>query len=281
MTDEPVARQRTTTKPKPSHAIAAVFGAVVLGVLVPCALAAMQIEFPVHGDGDVDTTVTSIDRYLQNAVILSFFAGFFCGPGAVILAAVIMIWLRRKLRNEACAQSGLIRQACLMGIVAAFLNLPGYMCGGILPHDHLREIRVVTLFVVTGATCGAWIGWQAWRERDPKAGFIPRFSLRLLILLTLGWGILLALFIPRGGGDEGVREASIIRESERQRKGLLTYAESPCCGRNTRAADLLMAIEIPRRFETLASPPGLLRDPCHLVWQVNQVESLLHMSDPP
>jgi len=61
----------------------------------------------------------------------------------------------------------------------------------------LIALRIALLFVVTGATCGAWIAWQAYRERHPERGFFPRFSLRTLIVGAFSWGLLLAVYMPQ------------------------------------------------------------------------------------
>ncbi len=59
-------------------------------------------------------------------------------------------------------------------------------------------MRVVALFAITGATCGAWIGWQVYRERHPGTPLLPRFKLSTLLLLVIAWGFVLLLFRPGG-----------------------------------------------------------------------------------
>lgn len=79
----------------------------------------------------------------------------------------------------------------------SFFNVPGYLAIEFFRADPYSPFNFLALFAVTGFTCGIWIGWQAWMEENPSAGAIPRFSLRTLVLFMIGWGVLLALFMPR------------------------------------------------------------------------------------
>lgn len=180
---------------KRSCILLAIAGAVVLGVIVPCGLAAMRMTDLTFDGGD--TGPSSLLAYIERAAMLCMIAGFFCSPGAVILSAIIVIMLRKQIHNEGGTHARWIQRGSVYGAVAAFLNFPGYLAAAILPDDGFMPVRLITLFAVTGATCGAWLGWQAWRENDLEAGLVPRFSLRMLIFLVLGWGVLLSLFVPR------------------------------------------------------------------------------------
>ena len=123
--------------------------------------------------------------------------------------------LRALIMRRQATQVKALGWGSLIGAGFSFLNLPVYFCAGyvaIIEMGMHRMDRVVmgflgqepleyfsrafVLFTFTGATCGAWVGWQAYKERHPKCGFFPRFSLRTLVLLAMGWGMLLALFMP-------------------------------------------------------------------------------------
>mgnify|MGYP001616675931 CR=1 FL=1 len=83
-----------------------------------------------------------------------------------------------------------------VGSVIAFLNLPAHLSAVLFEWDSsLDLLRYILLFIVSGASCGAWIGWQAYRAENPQAGFFPPCSLKTLLGVVLAWGALLALFI--------------------------------------------------------------------------------------
>lgn len=189
------AHDRLAPERKRNCVVAGVFGAIVLGVLVPCTLAAMQATDPLS-DGP-STGPSTILQYVLRVIVLCVLACFSCIQGAALLSMGIMAVLRRQIMTGSHrTHETWIRRGCVLGTAAAFLNLPGYLAGSILPDDELLIIRMITLFAVTGATCGAWLGWQIWRETNLTAKLMPHFSLGMLIALTLGWGMLLALFVP-------------------------------------------------------------------------------------
>ncbi len=180
-----------------SHAL---LGAFLLGVIVPCLLTVLQAnpaEFGGSGMNHHHVNTTFFSSRSNMLAGLLIFAGVFCGPGALLLAAIIMWELRRAIQAERRTHDFWIRRGCLWGALSAFLNVPGYMAVAFLREDGFSVLRLIALFAVSGATCGAWIGWQAWQEVDLDTPFIPRFSLRMLILLSMGWGGLLWLFLPR------------------------------------------------------------------------------------
>ena len=60
------------------------------------------------------------------------------------------------------------RSAAALGMGLSFLNLPGYLVATFVPLFH-----TFVLFLVSGATCGLWVGWQVWRSTHPEAGWLP------------------------------------------------------------------------------------------------------------
>ena len=82
-----------------------------------------------------------------------------------------------------------------MGVV----GFPG--CGGARLRRRGRRLGVLGNLrglgdILGQDDAGAWIAWQAYRERHAERGFFPRFSLRTLIVGTFSWGVLLAVFMP-------------------------------------------------------------------------------------
>ena len=136
---------------------------------------------------------------LTELIELELGAIIFCGPGAFIISVVL--YTRGQsllLRNPDWTQQQLLARSAMMGIVSAFINLPGWLAIAIMPDDETFIVaRVLILFAVAGASAGFWIGWQVWRASHPEAGFWPRFSLKTLMLVVYAWGVLLAIFAPR------------------------------------------------------------------------------------
>jgi hypothetical protein len=185
----------------PSHALAAGAGSLIIGVTLPVLLTCWH-TWPggpgmVSMMGDVDLQQYrdgGIGQFLWLSAVLQVTALILCGPGAVILAAVIYANFREMYEHDDKVQS---RQTppfismMLVGTVAAFLNLPAYASA-----EFVQPARMIILFIVAGATCGLWIGWQAWRATHPEERWLPKFSLATLLLLAIAWGGLMLIFAP-------------------------------------------------------------------------------------
>ncbi|MCZ7646793.1 MAG: hypothetical protein M5U26_16150 [Planctomycetota bacterium] len=130
--------------------------------------------------------------------------------GAFPVGSLIALGLLRALWKRAVSHEAEVRRlvtwgACVGGLLS-LINLFVYPAVLILSHSAGLEYRdgfdVLRLFAgltASGATAGAWLGWQVARVFDPLLGRLPRFSLRTLVILVLAWGALLALFLsPRG-----------------------------------------------------------------------------------
>lgn len=132
------------------------------------------------------------DQFAQ----LLFGATLLCGPGAFILTLSLLKILQGRVQSSISAHDMIVKGAS-GGALLAFANIPGYLCGFIIGwQEPFAEIRIALLFLAAGAVSGGWIGWQAWRIHHSEAGFFPQFSLRSLLLCTLGIGTLLAVFSP-------------------------------------------------------------------------------------
>lgn len=183
-----------TPRPRPRapepgfrHYLLAAIGSILIGVTLPALLTALRLCL--------------LNKYagerLQNFALLQAAAFFGCSPGAVILSMLLMAFLTMKANKWTAKRS--IVTGGLCGIGVAFLNLPGYGAFMFLWEDDSPAgsiARVVLLFIVAGITCGMWIGWQAWRGFRPTEGFLPRFSLRTLLLVVMMWGTVLVAFQP-------------------------------------------------------------------------------------
>lgn len=165
----------------------AALGSVMIGVSLPCLLVSLRTI-----DKSQPIEIGSVFADVIGTLIV---ATIFCGPGAVVLSIILLKILAPRsvgwtLRQTMCA-------GVLAGVAMAFLNLPGYFVFEILKYDTFLVVRVALLFAVAGASCGLWIAWQAWRATRPQERFLPRFSLRTLLLLVFLWGAVMLAFQPR------------------------------------------------------------------------------------
>ncbi|MCW8132017.1 MAG: hypothetical protein KIS92_16845 [Planctomycetota bacterium] len=174
---------------------AAIVGSIFIGALLPSLLVWVhRCGAPFRHDGE--------PWQLSQLVLLQVMAGLGCG----LFSFFIAFFFKRKILRDYGEQvelSVLERGAARLGAIVGFLNLPGYYAGFFFPSGWLSIVRIFVLFVVTGVTCGLWIGWQAYRMYHPKEGIWPRFSLRTMMVLVLAWGLLLALFSPEPWPEDG------------------------------------------------------------------------------
>lgn len=182
----------------------ALVGSIVIGVTLPTLLVCMNCGrrgvFPgLPGDGSEGPPVPpSWEKLIIDWTGLQAAALMFCGPGAAILAWWLFLAAEKASHpDEGASAQKIIKREMIFGAIAAFVNLPGLGAGLILPYDRLVWVRLPLLFIVAGASSGAWIGWQAWRSAHPEERLIPRFSLGTLLLVLVAWGALLAVFAPK------------------------------------------------------------------------------------
>lgn len=181
----------------------AIFGSVMLGALIPCVLVWVHFAGNVEQSEPIAEWMGNIfgrqslhqEWSFANLVLLMASSVMGCGSASFIIAFV----LKRKILEaygESVEMKVLEVGSARMGAFAAFFNLPGYAVLTFFPREPISIFRILLLFTVTGASCGLWIGWQTYRVYHPDLGVWPRFSLRTLMTLVFGWGILLALFSP-------------------------------------------------------------------------------------
>src|SRR5258706_13413848 len=130
-----------------------------------------------------------------------FAALIFCGPGIVIISTLLYFFFRTGSSVRREDEGTAIRVGMIWGVGISWLNFPALLVRVFLDEYPLSALRVITLFLVTGATCGGWVAWQAYREAHPERRWLPRFTMGTLLVLTLAWGLLLMLFMPFDGLD--------------------------------------------------------------------------------
>ncbi|MCW8132016.1 MAG: hypothetical protein KIS92_16840 [Planctomycetota bacterium] len=187
---DPAARRRT------SCMLWAFLGSIVLGVIVPTALTTMHtVDAEPFRIPDSEVPFVAF-RFLIKFGVLAICAAVGCGPGALILTGILLHRMMKHPGSQAPDERPLILRAAWLGAIFSFANLPGLLALIFLATEEWAFARIVALYMITGATCGGWIGWQAYRAHHLDRGFMPRFTLGTLISLTMGWGGLLILFGP-------------------------------------------------------------------------------------
>jgi hypothetical protein len=176
----------------------ACLGGAILSLLLPCLLVT------IHAGVDKFSLLEVLNGrkappndYFVDA--LEFFtmvfvgAAIFCGPGGLVLTLILFAWLRKYCEGKR-TEADFIRIAAIAGAFLALLNIPAYAVAGLVA----TYLHVLVLFLVSGASGGAWIGWQVYRSHHPNSPILPRYSLGMLMAFTVAWGALLALFMqPR------------------------------------------------------------------------------------
>jgi len=156
-------------------------GSLLICVVVPTILFGLRDASEIaRGDGAI--------------ILLIITVPIFVGPGLLILARVLLGTLRRKC-DSGIKDEGLHRllvNGAISGALLAFLNFPGYVGYLHLARDPHPILRLAVIFIVTGALCGVWIAWQAFKERNPDRGFIPSMGVwalvsSMIVLFTLLW----------------------------------------------------------------------------------------------
>ena len=177
----------------------ALIGAVVIGVTLPTILVCWNCgqRGPLNGLSEVPWLNRPWQDVAADWVGLQVVATIFCGPGAVILGLLLYSSCKKRCVSESKTLRETIVYGMWVGGLAAFLNFPGYFSGGLIRGNGRVLFLVPLLFAVAGASCGAWIGWQAWRALHPEERFWPRFSLGTLMIAVFAWGLLLAVFAPK------------------------------------------------------------------------------------
>lgn len=171
------------------------FGSVVFGITLPVMMACLASGgTPVRPCHPPEFPPFSL--VVEQLFMLEFIALLFCGPGAVILASILYVFVRDKYAPH-MEQKQLLAKGMVGGAMLAFANVPGYLSGAMLGWERpLTEIRVALLFISAGVVSGSWIAWQAYRMHHAEAGFFPQYSLKTLVLVMLSLGAVLAVFSP-------------------------------------------------------------------------------------
>jgi hypothetical protein len=180
-----------TQAPAPRrHTGSAILGALLLCVIVPCFLIWWRNRGSLPLFSEREWSPSNLGFLLTTAVIL-------LSPGTAILAVIALSLARKLVKRDEDGRHTAILATGTLGSVLSFFNFPGYLGVVHLDDGDLPLLRILILYGVTGFICGAWIGWQAYREAHPKCPFFPRYSLGTLVLLALAVGVLIGVFLPR------------------------------------------------------------------------------------
>ena len=177
----------------------ALAGSILIGVIVPCFLSWIATyggeSYTVVNGVAVDTT--EFQWHFNELFMLMFLALLFCAPGAAILSSILYFIFRKIKAVELDSEGSAIKTGLIVGAFTSVLNFPGFFSYAVLERYPQVGLRIGLLFVVTGATCGAWTAWQTYREAHPERKFLPRFTMMTLLVFALGWGVLLMVFMPK------------------------------------------------------------------------------------
>jgi hypothetical protein len=166
-----------------NSALIACFAGTLIGILVPACVLCLSIWsgfVPLRGR---DVGSGPFNFFLLKAALLV------CAPGGLLLSFILYFSLRRL--PPTIPREKLILLSVLRGALMSFLNIPAAFGAFVVP----SAVHLFALFLVSGASAGAWIGWHVYRSHHPESPFLPRYSLGTLLLLAVAWGGLLALFM--------------------------------------------------------------------------------------
>jgi hypothetical protein len=179
----------TTTPRNFVTVVVAALGSVFLGVTLPVLLVCWH-------NSELNPKFQNISQYFILIGSLQLIATIFCGPGAVILSVLLLIYMSRR-KNRYVTSHDLVTASMWRGALVSFLNFPGLLAGGLVSSDPvITWVRVILMFLVAGGSSGAWIGWQVYRQSHSGTPFLPRYRLSTLLLLVISWAVLLAIFAP-------------------------------------------------------------------------------------
>jgi hypothetical protein len=166
--------------------IPAVAGAVVLGVFLYWFFVMWRVG--VFHRPYAEASVRGATRLLTNASLCY-------GLSVALLSPMLTRFLRKFPKRSPYEETTLIHVGAFFGALMSLLNPLSYAA---LPDQRGLAWTVFgpLMVFVLGASWGAWIGWQVYREKNPERGRIPRFYLSTLIALVLGWGLLLWILAP-------------------------------------------------------------------------------------
>lgn len=175
-------------------AVVSIIVGVTIPVLLVCWHNSKEITKQLQLSAEAEVSMTLADR-ARALVSLEMIATIFCGPGAVVLSAMLFSFLSHNKQNYGA--DSFLKTGLFGGAALSFFNFPGLLSGTVLGDSGpMVVVRVGLLFIVAGATCGAWTGWQVYRSAHRDAPFLPRYRLSTLLGLVFAWALLLAIFAP-------------------------------------------------------------------------------------
>lgn len=182
------------------HALA---GVMAIGVLVPSLLiwcrtgniGITRFEGSLSSSGNQPV---KLEWNLSDMGALTLGAAFMCGPGALVACVYGMGRLRLMRAIQHGSERVAMAKGGRLGVFFAFLNLPAFFGAKFFRgEDEWWWLRFAALLAITGASCGAWVGWQAYKEWHTERGMFPAFTLQTLLVLVILYGFLVGLYFPR------------------------------------------------------------------------------------
>lgn len=116
--------------------------------------------------------------------------------GSMVMAMLVMKLIRGFPRDTPFKEFPHVLGGAIFGAPLALLNIPGYMAMAYLPMDRFWLPRYILLFAYTGVVCGAWTGWQAYKEHHPDRGMLPELSIWSFIETVLAIAFIGVIFLP-------------------------------------------------------------------------------------
>ena len=116
--------------------------------------------------------------------------------GSMVMAMLVMKLIRGFPRDTPFKEFPHVLGGAIFGAPLALMNIPGYMAMAYLPMDRFWLPRYILLFAYTGVVCGAWTGWQAYRENHTERGMLPELSVWSFIETLLAIGFISLFFLP-------------------------------------------------------------------------------------
>jgi len=165
-------------------------GALIFGAVLPCFLVFLNTMNSPKFAQFFPGGLAPVQLFIYGIAI--------AGPGLVIIALFLYRFFKAAcaLQPDRTPQQ-LLLDGMMTGASTGILNFPAWFAAMLFEwSDTSALLKFLLLFVVPGATYGAWIAWQAYRFHHPEEGLLPRYTLGTLLLAVFGWGILLAIYAP-------------------------------------------------------------------------------------
>jgi len=187
--------------------VRAILGVVIISGLLPCLAAIIYVM--ACAAWDTSSCFRSKEGVVVwgdvlRLVVAMLSVGVVCSTLIPVPFALILMWrLRRRLTDGERDARRIMRRGAIRGLLLPVANAFGClgMTHGVMmvrpaPLGPLASFGILALWFSAGAAAGAWVGWEAYREKYPRKPWFPSFSLMTLTMLVATAGfIVLLLFV--------------------------------------------------------------------------------------